>query len=496
MANKILIQYFHWYYNDTEILWNKVAQQAGALSALGITGAWLPPAYKATSGNVSVGYDCYDLFDLGEFGQKDSVATRYGDKIAYLNAIKKLKDAGIITIADVVFNHKAGGDEIETVKVRMVDSENRTEFASEVMEIETWTKFTFPGRGGEYSDFVWDHTCFSGVDSAKDIEGNAIFSIQNGYEDAWEDVPSDEFGNYDYLMFNDIEFRNPAVREELKRWGEWYYQTWGMEGFRLDAVKHISYEFLNDWLDHMKNTFNKEFFIVGENWVVDNVKRLQDYIVQTEGRMHLFDSVLHHNLYRASLHPEAYDLSSIFEGTLTQSNPELSVTFVDNHDSQPLQALQSYVEFWFRPMAYALILLREQGLPCLFYPDLYGASYTDKDEKGKETSVELIPLAELPGLCRIRRDLSYGLQHDYLDHPNCIGWTREGIDEQPNSGFAVILSNGAEGVKLMELGLRNAGKTYVDALENSTHEVLINEQGVGEFSCHAKSISVWILKQD
>ncbi|RZM19847.1 MAG: alpha-amylase, partial [Pedobacter sp.] len=461
----------------------------------GVTGAWLPPAYKGTSGNISVGYDCYDLFDLGEFDQKETVSTRYGDKDAYINAISALKAVGIMTIADVVFNHKAGGDEIETVKVRMVDSDNRTAFVSEEMEIETWTKFTFPGRGGKYSDFVWDHTCFSGVDAAKDMEGQAIFSIQNNYADAWEAVPSDEFGNYDYLMFNDIEFRNPAVRAELKRWGEWYYETCGMDGFRLDAVKHISYEFLNDWLDHMKRRFGREFFVVAENWVVDNVKRLQDYLVQTEGRMHLFDSVLHHNLYLASMQGEAFDLASIFDGTLTESNPELSVTFVDNHDSQPLQALQSYIEFWFRPMAYALILLREQGIPCLFYPDLYGAAYTD-GKAGEEASVELIPLAELPGLCRIRRDLSFGLQRDYLDHANCIGWTREGIDDQVNSGFAVVMSNGESGMKTMEMGLRNAGKTYVDALERITHEVVLDEHGIGEFSCNGKSISVWIVKQD
>lgn len=496
MTNKLLIQYFHWYYNDNEILWSKVARQAAELASLGISGAWLPPAYKATSGDMSVGYDCYDLFDLGEFDQKDTIATRYGDKAAYLNAIAKLKEAGIITIADVVFNHKAGGDEIETVKVRMVDPENRVEFISDIMEIQTWTKFTFPGRNGKYSDFVWDHHCFSGVDAAKGIEGQAIFSIQNDYGDAWEEVPSDEFGNYDYLMFNDIETRNPAVRDELKRWGEWYYRTCGMDGFRLDAVKHISHDFLNDWLDHMRGTFGRDFFVVGENWVVDNVARLQDYIAQTEGRMHLFDSVLHHNLYVASLQGDDYDLSNIYEGTLTASNPELSVTFVDNHDSQPLQALQSYVEFWFRPMAYALILLRQQGIPCLFYPDLYGASYTDADEEGNETSVELIPLAELPGLCRIRKDLAYGRQHDYFDHPNCIGWTMEGADEQENSGLAVVMSNGEAGVKLMQAGLRNAGKTYVDALENCKGEVTVDAQGMAEFICNPKSISVWILKRN
>ena len=496
MANELLIQHFHWYYNDKDTLWNKVAQQAKELADLGITAAWLPPAYKGIEGKDSVGYDCYDLFDLGEFDQKESVPTKYGSKDEYLGAINKLKEHGIITVADIVFNHKAGGDEIEVVKVRKVDPLKRQEFISDVMEIETWTKFTFPGREGKYSEFIWDHTCFSGVDAAKDVPGEAIFSIQNEYGEAWEEVPSDEFGNYDYLMFNDIEFRNQAVREELKRWGEWYYNTCGMDGFRLDAVKHISHDFLNDWLDHMKSTFERDFFIVAENWVVDNVERLNHYIDQTGGRMQLFDPILHHNFYLAGLQNEGYDLSNILEGTLVQSNPEMTVTFVDNHDSQPLQALQSYVEFWFRPLAYALILLREQGIPCLFYPDLYGAAYSDLDEDGNEASVELIALAELPGLCRMRKDLAYGIQRDYFDHPNCIGWTREGTEEFPNSGLAVVMSNGQQGVKVMELGERHAGKTFVDALGNCGHDVVIGENGTAEFCCNERSVSVWIVKQD
>jgi alpha-amylase len=246
----------------------------------------------------------------------------------------------------------------------------------------------------------------------------------------------------------------------------------------------------------MKGVCNRDFFVVAENWVVDNVDRLNNYLDYTAGRMQLFDPILHHNFYLAGQQNEDFDLSSIFEGTLLQSNPELTVTFVDNHDSQPLQALQSYVEFWFRPLAYALILLREQGIPCVFYPDLYGATYNDLDEEGNDATVELVALTELPGMCRMRKDLAYGVQRDYLDHHNCIGWTREGADDYPNSGIAVIMSNGQEGVKLMEMGERNAGKTYIDALGKCGHEVTTDEEGKAEFCCNARSVSVWVLKQD
>jgi alpha-amylase len=494
MINQLLIQYFHWYYNDHSPLWKKTAGEAKKLASLGVTGAWLPPAYKATSGGYSVGYDCYDLFDLGEFDQKNTVETRYGSKKDYILAIKKLKAAGISAIADVVFNHKAGADELQEVKVREVNPQNRLEFTSEVIQAQAWTKFTFPGRKGLYSEFIWDFQCFSGVDKIVDPDREGIFSIQNEYGEGWEEVPSQENGNYDYLMFNDVDFRNPAVREELKRWGEWYYKTCGMDGFRLDAVKHIAADFLNEWLDHMKSTFNRDFFVVAENWIIEGVEALDAYLGLTDGRMQLFDSILHHNLYLAGKEGEHFDLSKIFEGTLVAYHPELSVTFVDNHDSQPLQALESYVDFWFRPLAYALILLREQGIPCLFYPDLYGCTYTDKDPEGDEAEVELVALAELPELCRVRKDLSYGLQRDYFDHPSCVGWTREGTDEKSGSGIAVVMSNGTAGLKEMEIGQRHSGKSFVDALGRITEEILVDEQGKAAFSCAAGNVSVWVLK--
>ncbi|WP_239511133.1 alpha-amylase family glycosyl hydrolase, partial [Serratia marcescens] len=70
------------------------------LNEIGINMVWLPPAYKGASGGYSVGYDSYDLFDLGEFDQKGSVATKYGDKAQLLEAINALKSNQIAVLLD------------------------------------------------------------------------------------------------------------------------------------------------------------------------------------------------------------------------------------------------------------------------------------------------------------------------------------------------------------------------------------------------------------
>lgn len=492
MHNGTILQFFHWYYPNDGSLWKKITEEAPRLAQMGFTVIWLPPAYKGTNGIYSSGYDIYDLYDLGEFDQKNSVRTKYGTKQEYIDAIKAIHEAGMQVYVDIVLNHKAGGDEVELIKVRKVDPEDRTKFISEPFDIEAYTKFTFPGRKGKYSDFIWDFHCFTGVDYDNKTKETAIYSILNEYGEGWEDLIDDEKGNYDYLMYDDIETRNPAVRDELKKWGEWYCDTTGFDGVRLDAVKHITPDFYNDWLDHMRQVTKKEFFAVGEYWAPGNLSLLLKYIEATEGKMSLFDASLHHNLKEASKQGRDYDLTTLFSGTLVAVKPELAVTVAGSHDTQPLQSLEAPLDPWFKPMAYALILLREKGYPCAFYPDLYGAKYKDKGHDGNDYEIDLPAVAHIEKLIQARKDIAYGTQRDYLDHPNCIGWTREGDDEHKGSGCAVLISNAGAGVKEMETGKNQAGKTFIDYLGNHPARVTIDADGKGEFQVNENSVSVWV----
>lgn len=493
MTNGIMMQYFHWYLPSDGKFWKRAAANAGKLAELGINAVWLPPAYKGKEGQNSNGYDVYDLYDLGEFDQKNTVRTKFGTKADYLETIQAFHKHHIQVYADIVLNHKGGADEAEKMMVKRVNPDNRNEFTSDAFEIEAYTKFTFPGRGNKYSQFIWNYKCFSGVDYASNLNEAGIFSIMNDYGDGWEEVIDTEKGNYDYLMFADIEFRNPAVREELNRWGEWYLKTTQVDGVRLDAVKHMPNRFYIEWLDYLR-TIKPDLFAVGEYWAPGDLQLLLRYIDATQGRMSLFDAALHHNLYRASLAGKDYDLSAILNNSLVKARPELAVLIVDNHDTQPLQALGAPVEPWFKPLAYALILLREGGYPCLFYPDLYGAHYTDKGHDGQDHEIFLEKCENIEKLLLARKIYAYGVQRDYFDHANCIGWTREGVADQAGSGCAVVLSNSEEGNKNMEIGKIHAGKTFIDYLGKHTAQVVINEEGWAEFFVTPGSVSVWVDK--
>lgn len=175
MTKTTLFQFFHWYYPDGGKLWPEVADKAEYLSTLGISHVWLPPAYKGASGGYSVGYDSYDLFDLGEFDQKGSVPTKYGDRAGLEHAAQCLQSHGLQVLFDAVLNHKLGADEKERVHVRRVEEHDRNDIDDSAFEALAYTRFVFPGRQGKYSEFVWDYRCFSGVDYIEEPNENGIF---------------------------------------------------------------------------------------------------------------------------------------------------------------------------------------------------------------------------------------------------------------------------------------------------------------------------------
>ncbi|WP_042721140.1 alpha-amylase [Flavobacterium sp. B17] len=486
--NGVIIQYFHWYYNGK--LWNEFAENTEYLKSLGITAAWLPPATKCNLGREGRGYDVYDLYDLGEFDQKGGIPTRYGTKEEYIKAIEKAHEAGIDVYADIVLNHRMGADEAEKIKVHEVDGENRNTIISDTFEVLAQTKFTFPGRKGKYSNFIWDHHCFSGVDIVRkeNVEMVGIFKIHNEYGTEWTDDVSHQFGNYDYLMGADVEYRNPSVINEMKNWIKWYLETTKADGLRLDALKHISSGFLKEWITYIKTEVDPDCYVLGEFWK-DDAEKITHFSDKMNNLISCFDVPLHYNFFKASEKGKDFDLTQLLKGSFMDHKPASSVSFVENHDTQKLQALESAVQDWFKPLAYAVILLSEDAYPCIFYPDLYGAEYTDTKD-GKEMKVVMPKIAVLPKLLIARKQFAFGGQIKYFDDPNCIAWVRMGSDE--NFGCVTIISNSEEAFKEINLGKRNAHSKFKDFLGHRKEEIITDEEGRALFLVNSCSVSVWV----
>ncbi len=485
--NGVMMQFFHWYTAPDGMLWNELKDKACELAEAGITALWLPPAYKGNAGGYDVGYSVYDMYDLGEFDQKGTVRTKYGTRDELLAAVDAAREAGLRLYWDVVLNHRMGGDEIEEFTATPYSNDNRLEPVGEPRTIRSYTHFNFAGRDKKYSEFEWHWWHFTAVDYDDNHPDRHDVLLFDGK--SFNNEVDMEKGSFDYLMGCDVDVNNQETAEEIKTWGAWFADTVGMDGVRFDAVKHVQAGFFPQWLNHVRKHAERKVFAVGEYWSYE-VEALHHFISMTDGDVALFDAPLHLRFSEASKAGNGFDLSTIFDGTLVKNQPTLAVTLVANHDTQPLQALESVVEEWFKPLAYALILLRAEGYPCVFYADYYGASYEDKGRDGESHYIEMAcHRVIIDVFLKVRRAHAFGGQEDYFDHPNTIGWVRIGTNEHPGC-VAVVMSNGDAGEKRMRVPL--ASREFRDVTGTLADLVLTDEEGWGEFRCEAGSVSVWL----
>ncbi len=466
-----MLQGFHWDIKKEDEHWNTLATQIKTLKEMGIDSIWLPPAFKGHQGADDSGYGVYDLYDLGEFNQKGSVNTKYGSMAEYLNLIKVMEDEGMGLIVDIVLNHRIGADGTERVLAHKVESVNRYNIL-ETKEIEAWTQFTFEGRNQKYSDFTWHKDHFKAVDFDVLTNEEAIFLFENK---KWDSAVDDELFNYDYLMGADVDTNNEEVKEELLKWIDWYYTLTNFDGVRLDAIKHIDANFFKEALRYMRKK-DKEIYAVGEYWS-SNIKILNNYLMDVDFSMQLFDVPLHHALERASKDPY-YDLKTLYHGTLSSTNPNFAMTFVDNHDTQPGQSLESWIEPWFKTHAYAFILLRDIGIPSVFYLDLYG-----------DQRIGIDKVEGLDKLIKLRTHHMHGTFYDYMDEEKTIGWCYTGDNE--GEGYVYLINTGNRTIKRMFVGKRNANRTYVNIF-NPEQSVKTDNNGIAYFPVDQKQCAVYI----
>ena len=88
----------------------------------------------------------------------------------------------------------------------------------------------------------------------------------------------------------------------------------------------------------------------------------------------------------------------------------------------------------------------------------------------------------------LRKDSEFLRENDYFDHPDLIGWSYEG---ENNDGFVVIMTNAAGGTKIMYAGKQYSGQLFTDG----NHDILINEDGSGEFICDDGKLNIYKVKE-
>jgi len=410
-------------------------------------------------------------------------------------------------------------------------------------KIEAWLKYDFPGReheGMKYSRLKWRAEHFNGTDWDQRTQRNAIYKLIDDPAHfpkpdqqqqvkggafgmnrlarlagkmtgtparrpgkGWAEDVDDLHGNFDYLMFSNVDYAHPAVREDVLDWGRWMIEDVGIDGFRLDAVQHFSYAFSREWVGKMNEVSRrkrggKDAFVVAEIWTGE-VERITKWLDVVGPGAFAYDSPLLYNFSRISEDvrqgSKNADPRTILRDSLLELRPQAAMTLVTNHDTQPGQTSYTPMVTELKALWYAFILLRQEGYPCVFWGDLYGT-------RGPKAEPPACGIPDghggmrslLPDLMLARRLFAYGEQRDYMDAMSCIGWTRAGTTAD-RPGCAVVLSTGPSDeytVKSMALG--RPGDVCIDVLANDSQraEVTIDGDGNGVFPCKGMSVSVFV----
>src|SRR3984957_15619991 len=228
MQMAILMQAFYWdapqHENQEGNWWNVIASKVPELANAGINALWLPPISKCSI-NTSMGYDPYDYYDLGDFDQKGSIKTLFGNRAELENLIKVARDNHVGCYADMVINHNSGADEEET---NPLDGQRR------------WTKFN-PKSGR----FPRDWNCFH----------------PSRYEQVM--IEGENFGGFPHLCH-----RNPLVYTEMFNYARLLIEELGFDGFRFDFAKGFGAWMIGVLAKYRYVKDGAEFtpYVVGELW--------------------------------------------------------------------------------------------------------------------------------------------------------------------------------------------------------------------------------------
>ena len=301
----------------------------GTTTDLGVTALWLMPIHPSPSYH---GYDVTDYYD---------VHPEYGTLEDFRNLLDQAHQRGIRVTIDWVLNHTSSRHPW------FLQAQDST---SPYHAWYRWTTESQPGPGWRYAGG----------------------------------------GEYYYALFTegmpDLNYANPEVLAEMKKFMRFWLLEIGIDGFRLDAAKHIFED--GDITENTGAThaFYKELrpyyqvikpqtMLVGE--IVNNSDIVSTYLKGDELDLAFEFDLAKNIIFSANTH-RASDMSSALAHALTVYRPGQFATFLTNHDqNRVMSELNDDVD---AAKNAAFLLLTSPGVPFLYYGEEIGMLGMKPDE--------------------------------------------------------------------------------------------------------------------
>jgi alpha-amylase len=318
------------------------------LDELGVEAVWLMPMHPSPSYHK---YDVTDYYDIHP---------AYGTLADFKDFVAKAHDRGIKVVIDLVVNH-TGRD-------------------------HPWFQEAMKNSDSPYRDFyVWAEK-----DSIADEIAKKAVTQDSDNITQWHDAPGNEQSYYGFFWggMPDLNFDNEAVRQEIFKIGRFWLQDVDVDGFRLDAARHIfpddRPEDNHQWWIDFKNEMQQvkeDVYLVGEVWadaetVAPYTKGLHalfnfdmSYAITDVVRKEEVDSLIikHHQIreFYKSVNPEFID-----------------AIFLTNHDQNRIMS-EVGGDMDKAKMAAAL-LFTMPGAPYIYYGEEIGMRGKKPDEYIRE----------------------------------------------------------------------------------------------------------------
>ena len=309
------------------------------LKDLGINGIWLMPIMPS---------DTYHKYHVIDYKNIDPDYGSLGDFKIFVDEAHK---RGIKVITDFVINHTGN--------------------------LHPWFIGAQMGKDNPYRDYyVW---------GKKDSIRNQIFKKAVSFDSdnirKWHPVNGDTINEQYYGYFNglcpDLNLDNPKVRDEILDIARFWLNEVKVDGFRMDAARHI---FMDEraednhafwvWFRKEMEKIRPDVYLVGEVW--SDAKTVAPYL---KGLPSLFNfdlgyaitNVANAGMDTIGLVKKYKDISDYYKSITTEY---LDATFIKNHDqTRLLTELKGDLN---KARTAAALLLTLPGTPYLYYGEEIG----------------------------------------------------------------------------------------------------------------------------
>lgn len=318
------------------------------LDELGVEAVWLMPMSPSPT------YHKYDVTDY--YG----IHPDYGTMDDFKEFVKEAHKRNINVVIDLVLNH-SGSD-------------------------HPWFKAAAKDTASPYRDYyVWAHK-----DDPQTKGEGKVTGADSDNVNHWHSVEGSDYKYFGYFWggMPDLNFDNPELREEVFKIGRFWLQEVGVDGFRLDAARHIfSDERAEDnhqWWVEFKNEMQQvkpDVYLVGEVWA--DAATVAPYI---EGLPALFNFEMSWAILKA-LKEGTGDSLAIKHAKILDFyqhvNPDfIDATILSNHDQNRI--MSEVNGDMNKAKTAAALLFTLPGSPYIYYGEEIGMTGKKPDEQIRE----------------------------------------------------------------------------------------------------------------